>query len=742
MARSYLNVRQMNILSSSAAYATRNSGAVSDTDMFIFQNDSDGSEMKIVYAKTLQEYFSDVDIDTSSTDQEYTLIFMDPSQSDFDSPSHEGRTLYRDSEGVTDLSYNPSSNLVKVKGSLRLADDGVSLKLGAGDDVVFAHDGTTGLDVDVAGSLVLDAVSGISIGQNDRSAFDLDATTVNISGSSLVLSGSSTATLDFAQAISIDSDAALTLGGAGVDIDADGAGLVTIDGAGGIDIGVSVPSAVDFDATSWDLDATGALTIDSATSIALGAEAAVPVSVESSTLDLDATGNVTLDAGSSSSILIGQTRRAAFDLDATTVNISGSSMVLSGSSTALLDFASSVTIDGQSVDIDASNGLLALDGTSGVNLGTATNGVAVSIGATISETTVNDNFNVTGDTVLGGDLTVNGTTTTVNSTTMTIDDTIMVLGQGAEQTRSAFDLGIIFEQSGSGASNKAFFYDTSEGYFQLMQALSEDGSQTTITSGGSYAKLRLGEIDIDGAADVEGAANLQSTLTVAGQADFNGDVNLGNAATDTVTFVADVDSNIIPDADGSHTLGASNSEWAKLFVNDIESEDGALDLTATQINVSGNLTVSGSVADFYNLDAYANTDYASVDGIMVRDASASTAKHMTFAELGQYLSYGDAASGPGTGLQVSDDGVLSIDVVEKYVVQSDTTSSLGLEFSIADDISAAILDDSFQLYLNGQLQIQSGKKGSYSDYSVSATTVTMVDAIDDNDIVIVRYIKK
>ena len=64
-----------------------------------------------------------------------------------------------------------------------------------------------------------------------------------------------------------------------------------------------------------------------------------------------------------------------------------------------------------------------------------------------------------------------------------------------------------------------------------------------------------------------GNTSINGTLTVEGLAQFNGSVNLGGAATDTVTFSADVDSNIIPDGNGTRNLGASGSRWNTVYGN-------------------------------------------------------------------------------------------------------------------------------------------------------------------------------
>ena len=78
---------------------------------------------------------------------------------------------------------------------------------------------------------------------------------------------------------------------------------------------------------------------------------------------------------------------------------------------------------------------------------------------------------------------------------------------------------------------------------------------------------------------VTGFANITSTLEVAGATTLKGDVDLGDAATDTVSFVADVDSNILPNANGLN-LGAASARW---------------DLIGATVNTSGDITAGADV---------------------------------------------------------------------------------------------------------------------------------------------------
>jgi hypothetical protein len=118
-----------------------------------------------------------------------------------------------------------------------------------------------------------------------------------------------------------------------------------------------------------------------------------------------------------------------------------------------------------------------------------------------------------------------------------------------------------------------------------------------------------GNADVDGTLNVEGATTLQSTLSVTsnttvggnlsvtGSATVSGNTTLGNAATDTVIFAADVESNILPSLDDTYDLGAVGSEWRNLFIDGTANIDTAAVDTANvgTLSVSGNGTITGSL---------------------------------------------------------------------------------------------------------------------------------------------------
>ena len=60
-------------------------------------------------------------------------------------------------------------------------------------------------------------------------------------------------------------------------------------------------------------------------------------------------------------------------------------------------------------------------------------------------------------------------------------------------------------------------------------------------------------------------------MSVSGTATFNGNVDLGNATSDTVTFTSRIDSNIEPDATANNrNLGASARKWNTVYATTFE----------------------------------------------------------------------------------------------------------------------------------------------------------------------------
>ncbi len=702
MARTTINPTQISITGSNAG--TISEGSLTSTHVFIAQAAST-SAVQTITADAMQKYFSKIDLD-AATDTSHRIILG----------AVNGGS---GGAGVDDVDLKYDSGILfdpTGGGTLSLAQDASALKLGADNDVTLTHDGSTGATLASAGAFIVDG----------------------------------------AAAVTVDSDAALTLGGASLDIDADG-GAVTIDATGAISLDAaaasnftttagdmsvvnssadskiliqsaltgsataihidgnsSAGSIVDIDGGVLDLDATGALNLDGG-SINVGTAADVVVDVNASQLDIDASDWVKIDAADEIELT---TTSADGHITLHSAHTAGQAILIDANAAAgaILDVdAGILTVDTQGAATHTVGGAFLVDGASTVgiqgagtiSIGTADEGTAVNIGHSTSEVTIGDNLVVTGD------LTVNGTNTVVNSTVTTMDDPLIVLGK--DNPGTARDLGIIFEQSGS-ATNLGFFYDRTASQFVMQSGLSEAGTTSGDITLGSYAALQVAALNAT-SGDFSGDMTA-ATITMTGfSVDADGDTALKTLAVDTgSTIGCDADTDLL-------TLSAQSV---------VVAADSAITYKGTAVTSTG--------AELNQVDGDTSaTDITVATGDRVVYNDNGTMMQVTVDKLGEYF-------GSGDGIQESS-GVLSLDPVELVVMSGSTNSvTSGNSITLADNHSSAILADSFEVYLNGMLLTRSGSISQFAsnagDYSVSGTTLTLVDALDSDDVLTVRYIKK
>ena len=97
-------------------------------------------------------------------------------------------------------------------------------------------------------------------------------------------------------------------------------------------------------------------------------------------------------------------------------------------------------------------------------------------------------------------------------------------------------------------------------------------------------------------------ATIGGDLTVTGNATINGNLTLGDAATDNVSFGADINSHIIPNTDDTFDLGSTTQEWRNIYIDgiayldEVDIDAGAIDGTPIGAN-------SASTGAFTTLDA-------------------------------------------------------------------------------------------------------------------------------------------
>jgi len=101
--------------------------------------------------------------------------------------------------------------------------------------------------------------------------------------------------------------------------------------------------------------------------------------------------------------------------------------------------------------------------------------------------------------------------------------------------------------------------------------------------------LRLNPIGT-GSVNVRGNVTVNGDLHSTGNITFDGDITFGDSSTDTVTFDADVKSDIVPKTTNIDNLGSSSNKWKTLYTKSVFANS----VTTTDITVNSNLTLIGT----------------------------------------------------------------------------------------------------------------------------------------------------
>ena len=241
-----------------------------------------------------------------------------------------------------------------------------------------------------------------------------------------------------------------------------------------------------------------------------------------------------------------------------------------------------------------------------------------------------------------------------------------------------------------------------------------------------------GNADVDGTINVEGAATLQDTLavtsnttiggnlTVTGDATIAGNLTFGDAATDTVSFAADVNSNVLPAADDTYDLGAVGAEWRNLYIDGTANIDTAAVDTANvgTLNVTGNADVDGDLT-------VTGTINASITGVAATADTLTTARTITLGGDVSGAANFDGSSNITITTVIADDShshtIANIDGLQAELdSKSATLGDLGVtaniaELNILDGVVATTAELNFVDGVTSNIQTQlDGKLTSFS----------------------------
>jgi len=109
--------------------------------------------------------------------------------------------------------------------------------------------------------------------------------------------------------------------------------------------------------------------------------------------------------------------------------------------------------------------------------------------------------------------------------------------------------------------------------------------------------INAGDIDGTTIGNTVQSSGKFTSLSASGQTDLNGNINLGNAATDSITPVGRFDGHLVPLTDNAVDLGASGVEFKDLYLDGTANIDSLVADTAKISDLSLNKLVYSSSAD-------------------------------------------------------------------------------------------------------------------------------------------------
>ena len=152
------------------------------------------------------------------------------------------------------------------------------------------------------------------------------------------------------------------------------------------------------------------------------------------------------------------------------------------------------------------------------------------------------------------------------------------------------------------------------------------------SAAGSAAEVQFN----DGTGLLSASANFTfltstNTLTVTnavvtGTLTANGDADLGDAITDTISFVGRADTNLIPIADVTHDLGTNLLRWAEVHADD--------SFVYGDLSVDGDVELGDTVTDLISINGVVDTDILPTGSV---DLGSTTAQWSNIFVSGAYI---------------------------------------------------------------------------------------------------------
>ena len=318
-------------------------------------------------------------------------------------------------------------------------------------------------------------------------------------------------------------------------------------------------------------------------------------------------------------------------------------------------------------------------------------------------------------------------------------------------------IGVLGDASVAVPLNKILI-DSSNDHLEFYVDVSSSSVQQLYIADGLIAPVTDSDVDLGTSSlyfknafidsiTTTGNVAVGGNLTVTGTTTFNGGtLTLGDADTDNIVFGGEVDSNIIPDDDGTHDLGSSTKEWKDIYIDgvayldEINFNGTAITSTAAELNILDGVTATASELNYSDTGAAVGTVVASKVVTVDSNKDASSFRNVTLTgEL--------SAATLDISSDVDIDGTSNLDdtdidgtlVVDGTNISLDSTSTLNIDNSNTSNgitigtatsgVPISIGHTTSEVTINDNLTVTGDLTVSGTTTTVSSTTVAVADSL-------------
>ena len=664
----------------------------------------------------------------------------------------DSSTLDIDASGAVTVDSTSTISLDGVGNSNFTIDSGnLTIDTTSTGDMTLRSAGA--IDIDAAGGKIsIDGTGGIDIGVGADVAIDVDSSTFDLDASgAITINGESTTAISSSGALSIDSETGINIGTTTdkpIDIDAS---TMTIDTSGELDVR----------ALELDIDVTQAIKIDGTSTLSIDVDGATNINTSVGDISIDSeAGSILVDghtgvevtSTNSGNVTIDGKAGVKIQEDGTDVIAVDTNRDVLFSQTGGSESDPDVQIDGYFKASEASTLVGAVTASSTISASadittTGLNAGNINVGITGDNEIDTDSGNLTIDsaggtvtiddnTIITGDLTVNGTRTFTNTATLDVADNIININYGGSSVLAglyANDVTAPNVLSGSilwnGTTDRWIAGQSGSEQTLLLNngdsIISGSGVNNQITTfTATHGVDSSANLTFDGSVlRVTGEQEITHNLSGSKSASFSDLIITDDASIASLTVTDLTDNRIVLAGGGGELQDSSRLTFDEttLYVNgnqNIEGDlSGSLSGSFKNVNVADNLTVDGVVrAEQLNVTSSENVlaTFISTDAaakIVLKDVDGEGAR----------LSYIGSSDTVGLGQSNTHNQMaIHIDNNERVAIGSNHT------------IPNAVLDVSGSLIVSGTLETT----GDFAGVSGSFKALKVTDLTNDRLVVV------